>query len=126
MATVRRPVAEGTRQLSAQTLAWLAERPVIRMLVRRVWETLSELERAGHDPGALAALRAILLAHQPPTRAGRCRACPRLGWRRWWRRPAFPCGVWMSTHFRLQGFFSDTRTSGAVAAHCGRDAGSRE
>jgi hypothetical protein len=126
MATVRRPVAEETRQLSAQTLAWLAERTVIRMLVRRVWETLSELERAGHDPGALAALRAILLAHQPPTRAGRCRTCPRLGWRRWWRRPAFPCGVWISTHLRLQGFFSDTRAPGAVAAHCGRDAGSRE
>jgi hypothetical protein len=127
MSAAPRPRAEEPGQLSAQTLAWLAERPAIRMLVRRVWDTLTELERAGHNPGALAALRAILLAHQPPTRSGRCRSCPRLGWRRWWRRPVFPCGVWMTTHFQLQGFFSDNaRTPGAVAAHSGRDAGSRE
>ncbi|MGH3766762.1 MAG: hypothetical protein ACRDTX_16700 [Pseudonocardiaceae bacterium] len=92
-----------------------------------MWDTLTERERAGHDPGALAALRTILLAHQPPTRAGRCCACPRFGWRRWWRHPAFPCGVWMSTDVQLQGFFGDsTRTPGAVAAHFGRDAGRRE
>ncbi|MGH3781950.1 MAG: hypothetical protein ACRDRO_15340 [Pseudonocardiaceae bacterium] len=121
------PRAEGTRQLSAQTLAWLAERPAIRTMVRRVWDTLTELERVGHDPGALAALRVVLLAHQPPTRAGRCRACPRFSWRRWWRRPAFPCGVWISTHFQLQGFFNgDTRTPGTVAAHSGCDGGRRQ
>ncbi|MGH3814413.1 MAG: hypothetical protein ACRDUV_18495 [Pseudonocardiaceae bacterium] len=122
MSTLPRPRAQGRGQLSAQTLAWQAERPAARMVVRWVWDTLTELERAGHDPGALAALRAILLAHQPSTRAGRCRACPRSSWRRLWRRPAFPCGVWTSTHFQLQGFFSDnTRTPRAVTTHSGRD-----
>lgn len=122
MSTVPRPRADRRRQLSAQTLTWLAERPPMRPVIRWVWDTLTELERAGHDPGALAALRAILLFHQPPTRAGRCRACPRFSWRRLWRRPAFPCGVWMTTHFELQGFFSrNTHTPRTVAAQSGWD-----
>lgn len=122
MSLLPRPRTDGYRQLSAQTLAWLAERPPIRTVVRWVWDTLSELERAGHDPGALAALRTILLSHQPPNRAGRCRACPRFSWRRLWRRPPFPCGVWMTTHFELQGFFSDnTRMPETLAARSGWD-----
>ncbi|MGH3984797.1 MAG: hypothetical protein ACRDST_19460 [Pseudonocardiaceae bacterium] len=87
------PRAEGTRQLSAQTLAWLADRAQVRTVVCWVWDTLTELERVGYDPGALGVLRAVLLDHQPPTRTGRCRACRRFSWRRLWRRRTFPCGV---------------------------------
>ncbi len=116
MSTVSSPRAEGTRQLSAQTLAWLADRPHVRTVVRWVWDTLTELERVGHDPGAIGALRAVLLDHQPLTRAGRCRACRRHSRRRLWRRRAFPCGVWMTIHFELQGLFTgDTRTPGCGA-----------
>ncbi|MGH8922384.1 MAG: hypothetical protein ACRD0H_29290, partial [Actinomycetes bacterium] len=77
-----------------------------------VWDRLAELERDGHDPGALAALRSQLLHHQPPTRAGRCRACRRFTWRRLWRHRPFPCTVWMMTHVELQGLFSATAGAG--------------
>jgi hypothetical protein len=55
-----------------------------------VWDELAELERAGYHTGAIDALRAVLLEHQPTTRAGRCHGCRRFTWRR--RR--FPCIVW--------------------------------
>jgi hypothetical protein len=78
-----------TLQLSARTVAWLAEHPRARRLVRSVWDTLTELQRAGHHPATLDALRLVLTQHQPSS-AGRCRTC-----RRWaWRRPPFPCVVW--------------------------------
>lgn len=90
-----------------QTLAWLAARPHVRMVIRSVWDKLDDLEREGHDLGVLTALRAVLIDHQPPTRTGRCRACPRVSWRRLWRRRSFPCMVWVRTHLELQGFFGN-------------------
>lgn len=75
--------------LPARTLAWLAEHPHARRLVRSVWDTLTELEHAGHHPRPIAALRRVL-AHHQPTPAGRCPTC-----RRWaGRRRRFPCVVW--------------------------------
>ncbi|MGH3992546.1 MAG: hypothetical protein ACRDSN_08775, partial [Pseudonocardiaceae bacterium] len=71
--------------LSTRTLDWLAHRPRDRDLVRSVWDTLTELERAGQQPGLIAALRSVLTHHQP-TPAGRCHTC-----RRAWRRRPFPC-----------------------------------
>jgi hypothetical protein len=90
MSTAPIPREEGP-QLPAQTLVWLAERrtPAGRLLVHRVWSTLTELQRSGRhpNPNALAALLAQLLEHQPSPRTGRCRACPR---RHNWHRPASP------------------------------------
>ncbi|MGH3755447.1 MAG: hypothetical protein ACRDRP_22680, partial [Pseudonocardiaceae bacterium] len=37
--------------------AWLADQPHARRVIRSVWDTLAELERAGHHPDPLAALR---------------------------------------------------------------------
>ncbi|MGH3973691.1 MAG: hypothetical protein ACRDS9_10250, partial [Pseudonocardiaceae bacterium] len=76
-------------QLSAQTVAWLADHPRASRFVGSVWDKLSELERAGHYPGAIDALRRVLIYHQP-TPPGRCRT------RRHWtsRRRPFPCVVW--------------------------------
>jgi hypothetical protein len=95
--------------LSAQTLAWLAERPTpaARTLVYRVWSTLTELERSGRhlNPQQLSALLVQLLEHQPSPHTGRCHACPRHSWRhswrRRWQRPRFPCQVWIITDLRL-------------------------
>jgi hypothetical protein len=53
-----------TLHLSTQILAWLADRPHARKLVALVWDTLTNLERAGHHPGAIAALRFILVHHR--------------------------------------------------------------
>ncbi len=87
--TTPMPTADATLHLSTRTLDWLARRPRDRDLVRSVWDTLTELERAGHDPGAIDALRRVLTHHQP-TSAGRCHTC-----RRWTsRHPPFPCVVW--------------------------------
>lgn len=83
-----------TLQLSARTLAWLADRPRARELVRSVWDRFAELERAGHDLGAIAALRSVVVHHQP-TPAGRCPTCRRSTWRHLWRRRPFPCIAWM-------------------------------
>jgi hypothetical protein len=47
-------------QLSARTVAWLAQHPLARALVGSVWDALTELERAGHHPSPLAALRFVL------------------------------------------------------------------
>jgi hypothetical protein len=54
-----------TLQLSTRTVAWLADRPRPRELVGSVWDTLTDLERAGHHPRAIAALRFVLV-HSPP------------------------------------------------------------
>src|SRR5262249_20184159 len=86
------PRAEATPPLPTRTLAWLAERPVAFAVVESVWETLAELEVAGHHPRLLAAVRFVLIHHEP-SRAGRCRACRRVSWRGLWRRRRFPCVV---------------------------------
>ena len=92
------PRVDATRQLSTQTVAWLANHPPARKLVRSVWDKLTELERADQHPEAIAALRRVLTYHQP-TSAGRCRNC-----RRWtWRRPPFPCVVWHQVRGELLG-----------------------
>lgn len=90
-----------TLQLSARALAWLADQPRARELVCSVSDRLAELERAGHDPGAIAALRSILMHHQP-TSAGRCPTCRRGTWRHLWRHRPFPCVAWMQVHFELR------------------------
>lgn len=88
-------------QLSTQTAAWLANHPRARRFVGSVWDTLNELERAGHHPGAIAALRHVLIFHQP-TPAGRCRTC-----RDWTsRRRSFPCVVWHQIRGDLLGLFA--------------------
>ncbi len=87
--------------LSSQTIAWLAEYPHARRVVRSVWGKLTELERAGQHPGAIAALRRVLTDHQP-TPAGRCRTCQR----RAWRRRRFPCIVWHQVRGELLGLFA--------------------
>lgn len=76
--------------------AWLADHPQARTVVRSVWDTLGDLEQAGHHPGVITALRRVLTHHQP-TPAGRCRTCRR--WR--WRRRRFPCIVWHQVHSAL-------------------------
>lgn len=102
------PRVDPTLQLSTQTVAWLADRPHTRRLVRSVWNKLTELERTGHDPDAVATLRFLLSDHQPPTRTGRCRTCRRHTWRCLWRRRRFPCGVWFTIDLGLQGLFTGT------------------
>ncbi|MGH3779470.1 MAG: hypothetical protein ACRDRO_02275 [Pseudonocardiaceae bacterium] len=102
--------ADATLHLSARTVAWLAEHPHARQVVSSVWGTLVELERAGQHAGAIAALRRVLICHQP-TAAGHCRACRRVTWR---RRP-FPCVVWHQIRGELLGLFA-----GAGAHRCKR------
>jgi hypothetical protein len=97
------PRLDVTLQLSARTVAWLADRPRARELVGSVWDKLAELERAGHHPGAIAALRFVLIHHQPPSPTGRCRSCRRFTWRRLWRRRSFPCMVWRQVRGELLG-----------------------
>lgn len=86
------PRMELTQQLSTQTMAWLADQPHTRTLIRSMWSTPTEWERAGQDPGMIATLRFILIDHQPLTRTGRCRTCPR-----------FPCRVWFTLDLVMQG-----------------------
>lgn len=93
---------DSTLQLSARLIAWLADQPQARKLVGSVWNTLAELERAGQYPGAIDALRRVLIDHQP-TSAGRCRTCRR--WRG--RRRRFPCIVWHQIRGELFGLFPD-------------------
>jgi hypothetical protein len=94
-----------TLQLSTRTVAWLADRPRARELVGSVWDTLTDLEHAGHHPGAIAALRFVLVHHQPPTPTGRCPHC-RFTWHRLWRRRPWPCVVWRQIHHELLGPFA--------------------
>ncbi|MGH3821461.1 MAG: hypothetical protein ACRDRA_01240 [Pseudonocardiaceae bacterium] len=101
-ATTKPSRVDGTLHLSARTVNWTYQRPLARLIVDSVWDTLTELERAGHHPGALAALRFVLIHHEP-TRVGRCRACRRANWRRLWRRRRFPCLVWRQIRGELLG-----------------------
>lgn len=93
------PEVGAARRLSPQTATWLAERPHAEALVRSVWDRLAELEQASHQPGAIGALRRVLIDHQP-TAAGRCRTCRR----RTWRRRRFPCVVWHQIRGNLLGW----------------------
>jgi hypothetical protein len=103
--TTPMPTGDATLHLSTRTVTWLANQPHARRLVRSVWDTLTELERAGQHPEAIAALRRVLTYHQP-TPAGRCRTCPRFTWRHLWRRRAFPCMVWHQVRGELLGVFA--------------------
>ncbi|MGH3511424.1 MAG: hypothetical protein ACRDRB_04020 [Pseudonocardiaceae bacterium] len=89
--------------LSAQTVAWLAKHPNALDVVNSVCITLTQLARTSHHPGTLAALRFVLISHQPPTRTGRCPTCPRLSWHQLWRRRPFPCPVWRQIRGELSG-----------------------
>jgi hypothetical protein len=109
------PIPRGQEgpQLSEQTLTWLAGRPTpaARLLVDRVWTTLTERLRSGRhsNPRALDALITQLLEHQPSPRTGRCLACPHYSWRHRWQRPRFPCMVWITTDLTLRDPFRSTR-----------------
>jgi hypothetical protein len=97
------PTVDATLPPPTRTRAWLAEHPQARQFVRSVWDTLTELERSGHYPSAIHALRRVLTHHQP-TATGRCRTCARIRGR---RRP-FPCIVWHQIHCDLLGLFAGT------------------
>jgi hypothetical protein len=74
--------------------------PRVARLVKPVWSRLDELEYAGHDPGALAALRYTLTLHQP-TRRGTCRLCRWRSWPiGWWGR-RWPCIAWIQVRAEL-------------------------
>lgn len=103
MASLSVPKPKAGMTLSARTVAWLAEHPDAQAVVSSVWTTLTELERAGQHPGTLAALRFVLIHHQPPTRTGCCPRCRRLTWRQLWRRRRFPCVVWRQIRGELLG-----------------------
>ncbi|MGH3976935.1 MAG: hypothetical protein ACRDS9_26990 [Pseudonocardiaceae bacterium] len=106
---------DATLHLSTRTVAWLADHPAAGRLVGSVWDKLTELERSGQYPGAIDALRRVLIQHQP-TSAGRCRTCRRVIGR---RRP-FPCIVWHQIRFDLLGLFA------SASRHChpaGQDSG---
>lgn len=96
------PTVDATLHLSARTLSWLAQRPHARLVVDSVWDTLTELEAAGHHPRLVAAVQFVLV-HHAPTAAGRCRACRRVTWRGLWRRRRFPCVVWRQIRGELLG-----------------------
>ncbi|MGH3695625.1 MAG: hypothetical protein ACRDRX_16830 [Pseudonocardiaceae bacterium] len=96
------PTRHATRSLSTRTRNRLAPRPPLRLVVDSMWDTLAELERAGHHPRLLAAVRYVLLHHEPST-AGRCRAWRRVSWRGLWRRRRFPCLGWRQIRGELLG-----------------------
>jgi hypothetical protein len=94
------PTADTTRQLSTQTLNWLATHPHARKYVRSVWDKLTELQRSGQHRNS----RRTAAGPDPsPTHCGgRCRAC-----RRWTgRRRRFPCIVWHQIRGELLGQFT--------------------
>ncbi|MEO7194989.1 MAG: hypothetical protein ABIZ05_09220 [Pseudonocardiaceae bacterium] len=93
------PGIDAALRLSSRTLDWLADNPRASKIALSVWDKLTELERAGHRPDTIDRFRRILAEHRP-TSAGRCRACPRLRWRR--RR--FPCLVWHEIRDELFGW----------------------
>lgn len=88
---------------SARTVSWLEAHPDAREMVCSVWTTLAALEEAGQHPGILAALRFVLIHHQPLSPTGCCPACRRHSWRRLWRRRRFPCVVWRQVRGELLG-----------------------
>lgn len=105
---VSSPMAPGVDvsiRLSAETWERIEEWPWARDLVESVWARLDTLERDGHDPGTVAALRFVLEHHQP-TSTGRCRACRPGGCQHLWRRRPWPCTVWMQIHYELVGSFA--------------------
>jgi hypothetical protein len=67
-ATTPMPTVDATLDLSARTLSWLAQRPQARLVVDSVWDTLTELEAAGHHRRLLAAVRFVLATTSPPRR----------------------------------------------------------
>ncbi|MGH3974485.1 MAG: hypothetical protein ACRDS9_14335, partial [Pseudonocardiaceae bacterium] len=88
--------------LSEVTWQRIRADPRAARLVKPVWSRLDELERAGHDPGALAALRYTLTLHQP-THRGTCRFCRWRSWPiGWWRR-RWPCATWIQVRAELFG-----------------------
>jgi len=101
-ATTPVPRVDPTLCLSTRTLACLARRPLALAVVESVWDTLAAFEAAGHHPRLVAALRFVLIHHEP-TAAGRCRACRRGNWRSLWRRRRFPCVVWRQIRGELLG-----------------------
>jgi hypothetical protein len=103
------PIPGVDTTLSAPTVTWLAQHPDAREVISSVCTTLTQLERAGQHPGTLAALRFVLIHHQPPTRTGRCPACRRRGWRHLWRRRRFPCVVWRQIRGELLGHLTLAR-----------------
>ncbi|MPZ65838.1 MAG: hypothetical protein GEU83_10105 [Pseudonocardiaceae bacterium] len=96
-----------TPQLSTRTWERLADRHRERELVGAVWDKLEELENRGgeYDLGLVAALRFVLVHHQP-TSARRCGACRRTTARYLWRRRPWPCVVWLQVHYELIGPFT--------------------
>ncbi|MGH4005601.1 MAG: hypothetical protein ACRDSO_16020 [Pseudonocardiaceae bacterium] len=70
MLTAPSPRADSARHLSPQTLAWLADRPHARQMVRSMWEALTELEQAGHHPGAISRPAAPVAAEPAVDPAG--------------------------------------------------------
>jgi hypothetical protein len=104
-------------RLPETTAQWIAGLPQLGNPVGAVWARLAELDRAGQEDSAvIAALRTVLLRHQP--RHGRCPACPRRGLRR--RR--FPCVVWHRAHLELfsSRVFADEAISLTLADAPGR------
>lgn len=87
--------------LSGRTWAIVASGSPAGERAAAVWDRLEHLDRAGHDPGATAALRFVLVHHQPG-RSGRCRACRRRG-RLVRRRRSWPCVVWSQVYAELFG-----------------------
>jgi hypothetical protein len=98
-------------------VAWLAEHPDAREVVSSVWTTLNALERTGHHLGTIAALRFVLIHHQPPTRTGCCPTCRRHGWRQRWRRRRFPCLIWRQIRGELLGHLTIARTPSLSTEH---------
>lgn len=103
----RRSKVDVTLQLPTKTWQRLASRPRERELVTAVWGRLEELDNiAGeHHLEVVAALRFVLVHHQPTT-AGRCSACRRKSARHLWRRRPWPCAVWIQVHYELIGPFA--------------------
>ncbi|MGH4006910.1 MAG: hypothetical protein ACRDTH_01845 [Pseudonocardiaceae bacterium] len=95
-------VSEPPRGLSEVTWQRIRADQRAARLVWPVWSRLAELELAGHDPGALAALRYTLALHQP-TRRGTCRACRWRAWPLGWWRRRWPCATWIQVRAELLG-----------------------
>ncbi|MGH3809608.1 MAG: hypothetical protein ACRDRU_23885, partial [Pseudonocardiaceae bacterium] len=55
--TAEMPGMDAALHLSTRTLAWLADHPPARKFARSVWDKLTELERGGHRPSTIHALR---------------------------------------------------------------------
>ncbi len=71
----------------------------------------------GQHPGTLAALRFVLIHHQPPTRNGCCPTCRRQSWRHLWRRRRFPCVIWRQIRGELLGHLTIAGTPPLSTEH---------